>query len=353
MRLAVLTLVIASFSLGLQAAPKRTHKKHSSRSAAQPADGPVHVLKKGETAAQVARTNDLSLNELKALNPGLNLSRLAVGARLRIGQGHAASVAITHPDEAALPASPRTPLAALPVSTPIQPAPMPHLERLLPYQVKATLPHSGSGTSAHQESHLPPATTAQLLARIQPVMPPVSEAELAALLPTFAPADPDRLDLLWPVETRTISSAWGPRMRTKTVRVKNQRKKRIRYKGRHKGIDLTAPTGTAVFAALDGQVILAGKHKAYGNYVMVEHGNGVMTLYAHHRMNLVREGDIVRRGQKIAEVGRTGNATGPHLHFELKVDGVQRNPLPVLNDEEDIPAEVAAHNALLGPGTLR
>ena len=140
-------------------------------------------------------------------------------------------------------------------------------------------------------------------------------------------------------------------MRTKTVRVKDQRKKKIRYKGRHKGIDLNAPTGTSVFAALDGQVVTAGRHKQYGNYVVVEHGNGVVTLYAHHHLNLVREGDIVRRGQKIAEVGRSGNATGPHLHFELKVDGIQRNPLPVLNDEEEIPAEVAAHNALLGTGT--
>ena len=353
MRLAVLTLVIASFSLGLQAAPKQTTRKHSSHPAAHSADGSIHVVKKGETAAQVARANDLSLAELGKLNPGLNLSRLGVGARLKIGQGRAASVT-THPtDETALPASLRTPLAALPLSTPIQPSPMPHLERLLPYQVKATLPPSGAGNSAHQETHQTPATIAQLLARMQPVLPPVSEAELNALLPTYAPADPDRLDLLWPVETRTISSAWGPRMRTKTVRVKDQRKKRVRYRGRHKGIDLTAPIGTAVFAALDGQVVLAGKHKAYGNYVMVDHGNGVVTLYAHHRLNLVREGDIVRRGQKIAEVGRTGNATGPHLHFELKIDGIQRNPLPVLNDEEEIPAEVAAHNALLGTGTLR
>jgi murein DD-endopeptidase MepM/ murein hydrolase activator NlpD len=353
MRLAVLTLVIASFSLGLQAAPKRTTKKHSPRSAAQPADGSIHVVKKGETAAQVARSSDLSLAELGAMNPGLNLSKLAVGARLKIGQGHAAAVATRQPDETALPATLRTPLAALPASTPIQPSPMPHLERLLPYQVKATLPPSGAGNAAHQDTHLPPATTSQLLARIQPVLPPVSEAELNALLPTYAPADPDRLDLLWPVETRTISSAWGPRMRTKTVRVKDQRKKRIRYKGRHRGIDLTAPTGTAVFAAIDGVVAMAGRHKQYGNFVVVEHGNGVVTLYAHHRLNLVREGEIVRRGQKIAEVGRTGNATGPHLHFELKIDGIQRNPLPVLNDEEDIPAEVAAHNALLGTGTLR
>ncbi len=353
MRLAVLTLVIASFSLGLQAAPKRTLKKHSSRPVAQAADGPIHVLKKGETAAQVARANDMSLNELKALNPGLNLARLAIGARLKVGPGRSADAVALRPVDSPLNPPLRVPLVALPPAPLIQPSPMPHLERLLPYQVKATVPAGDSGSSAHQESHLPPATTAQLLARIQPVMPPVSEAELNALLPTYAPADPDHLDLLWPVETRTISSAWGPRMRTKTVRVKNQRKKRIRYKGRHRGIDLTAPSGTSVFAALDGVVTLAGRHKQYGNFVMVEHGNGVVTVYAHHRLNLVHEGDIVRRGQKIAEVGRTGNATGPHLHFELKIDGVQRNPLPVLNDEEEIPAEVAAHNALLGTGTVR
>lgn len=353
MRFAVLTLVIASFSLGLQAAPKAHSKKHGTRPMVQPADGQIHVVKKGETAAQVARVSDLSLAELGALNPRVNLTRLTVGARLRVGQGHTAAAATLPLDEEARPAHLRAPLAALPSAPSIQPSPMPHLERLLPYQVKATVPAGDSGTSAHQESHLPPATTAQLLARIQPVLPPVTEAELNALLPTYAPVDPDHLDLLWPVETRTISSAWGPRMRTKTVRAKNQRKKRIRYRGRHKGIDLTAPAGASVFAALDGMVVMSGKHKQYGNYVVVEHGNGVVTLYAHHRLNLVREGDIVRRGQKIAEVGRTGNATGPHLHFELRIDGLQQNPLPVLNDEEEILADVAAQNALLGPGTRR
>jgi murein DD-endopeptidase MepM/ murein hydrolase activator NlpD len=100
-------------------------------------------------------------------------------------------------------------------------------------------------------------------------------------------------------------------------------------------------------------VTVAGKHKQYGNYVVVDHGNGIATLYAHHKLNLVREGDIVRRGQKIAEVGRTGNATGPHLHFELKVGGLHQNPLPVLNDDEEISAELAAQNALLGTGARR
>jgi len=350
MRLAVLTLVLASFSLGLQAAPKRTSKKTHSRPAARPSDGTVHVIRKGETAASVARANGLSLAELAELNPGKSLSKLAVGARLTI---RSAGAEPARAEATTLPATPRPALAALPGAPTFPSAPMPHLERLLPFQVRSVPPASGLLSALTTDAHQAPSTTAQLLARIQPVMPPVTDAELKALLPTYAPADPERLDLLWPVETRTISSAWGPRMRTKTVRVKNQRKKRVRYKGRHRGIDLTAPTGTSVFAALDGQVILAGKHKQYGNYVVIEHGNGVVTLYAHHKLNLVSPGDIVRRGQKIAEVGRTGNATGPHLHFELKVDGMQRNPLPVLNDEEDIPAEMASQNALLGSSSHR
>jgi len=354
MRIAVLTLVLASLSVGLQAAPKRTSKKTSSRPAD---DGAIHIVRKGETAGAVARAHGMSLADLAALNPGRKLSKLAVGNRLKVRPSRAVAEASETEDATpiqALPVTPRPALAALPPPAVVPPAPMPHLERLLPYQVRAVVPAaSGTAASGHLEAHLAPGTPAQLLARMQSVMPPVSEAELNALLPTFAPADPGHLDLLWPVETRTISSAWGPRMRTRTVRVKNQRKKRVRYKGRHKGIDLTAPIGTAVFAALDGQVVMAGKHKQYGNYVVVDHGNGVATLYAHHKLNLVHEGDIVRRGQKIAEVGRTGNATGPHLHFELKVDGVQQNPLPVLNDEEEVSAELAAQNALLGTGARR
>ncbi|WP_243384852.1 LysM peptidoglycan-binding domain-containing M23 family metallopeptidase [Geothrix alkalitolerans] len=355
MRHAVLTLVLASLSLGLQAAPKRTSKKTSSRPAD---DGAVHIVRKGETAAAIARAHGMSLADLAALNPGRKLSKLSLGARLKVRASAAsARAAAADADEApvqALPAVPRPALAALPAPAVVPPAPMPHLERLLPYQVRAVTPEARTGaTSGHLEAHLPPDNPSQLLARMQPVMPPVSEAELNALLPTFTPADPEHLDLLWPVETRTISSAWGPRMRTKVVRVKNQRKKRVRYKGRHRGIDLNAPAGTAVFAAMDGQVVMAGKHKQYGNFVVVDHGNGVATLYAHHQLNLVHEGDIVRRGQKIAEVGRTGNATGPHLHFELKIDGVQRNPLPVLNDEEEVSAELAAQNALLGTGAKR
>ena len=345
MRLAVLTLVLASLTFNLHAAPKGRRSKRASH----PVSGALHVVRKGETAAKVARDNGLSLQELKHLNPGLNLARLSVGTRLKVGEALPARAEA--PGASPAPVQPVEPLAALPAGPAITPGAMPHLEGLQPYRMRIQLP-SAASASAHQTLHLAPTSAEDLLARMRPVVPPVSEAELNALLPTFTPADPDHLDLLWPVGTRTISSAWGPRMRTKVVRVKNHRKKRIRYRGRHKGVDLTAPMGTAIYAAMDGKVIMSARHRQYGNYIIVDHGNGVMTLYAHAKVNLVHEGDIVRRGQKIAEVGRTGNATGPHLHFELRVDGVQQNPLPVLDDEEEIPAEVAAQNALLD-GTRR
>ena len=342
MRLAALTLVLAS--LGLHAAPKRHSKhRHTTPRAASTSDAKVHVVRKGETAAQVARSNELTLGELAALNPEIKLSRLSVGMRLLIEKPLAQALPQTSMGMVE-PSVPRIPLPPVPASPVFASLPMPHLERLLPFQTRILAPGEDARTLPAGDSGV----LSQFLSQLHPVFPPLSETEYKALLPVFTPADRDHLDLLWPVGTRTISSAWGPRIRTRVVRTKNQRKKRIRYRGRHKGVDLTAPLGTDVYAAMDGEVVFAGKHGGYGNYVILDHGNGVQTLYGHHRLNLVHAGDIVRRGQKIAEVGRTGNATGPHLHFELRLDGVQQNPLPALNDEEEVPAEMAAQNALVG-----
>ena len=94
----------------------------------------------------------------------------------------------------------------------------------------------------------------------------------------------------------------------------------------HSGLDFPADIGTAILAAAGGLVRTAEKHPAYGNMVEVDHGNGLVTRYAHASRLLARVGDLVRRGQKIAEVGSTGRSTGPHLHFEVLVQGVQQNP---------------------------
>lgn len=306
----------------------------------------THKVRRGETAAAIARKAGLSMADLQDLNPRLNLAKLSVGTSLKVrGTKPAARVAE---------AGPRLdfpPVGALPATPALGPnAPLAHLERMLPASPRLSPPKPLNAESA---GSLAEATPTPGASRITPVLPAPTGDEAfehpqLQRAMAFEPADPAHLDLLWPVETRTVSSNWGPRMRTRTVRVKNQRKKRVRYKGRHRGVDLNAPAGTDVYAALDGVVLTSGRHRQYGNYVVLDHGNGVTTLYAHHRANLVSEGDVVHRGQKIAEVGRTGNATGPHLHFELKVDGVHQNPLPALNDLEEIPADLVAHNALLG-----
>lgn len=104
---------------------------------------------------------------------------------------------------------------------------------------------------------------------------------------------------------------------------------------RHEGIDFAAPTGTPIVAAAGGVVIAAEYHHQYGNMVDIDHGNEIVTRYAHASRLHVRVGDIVRRGQRIAEVGSTGRSTGAHLHFEVLVKGVQQNPHKFLSAGAD------------------
>ncbi|HVM54888.1 MAG TPA: peptidoglycan DD-metalloendopeptidase family protein [Acidimicrobiales bacterium] len=94
----------------------------------------------------------------------------------------------------------------------------------------------------------------------------------------------------------------------------------------HQGIDIAAPTGTAIYAAAAGEVIFAGRMNGYGNTVMVDHGGGFTTLYGHQSRILVGNGQSVSRGARIGSVGNTGRSTGPHLHFETRYGGAARNP---------------------------
>jgi murein DD-endopeptidase MepM/ murein hydrolase activator NlpD len=121
-----------------------------------------------------------------------------------------------------------------------------------------------------------------------------------------------RTDLIMPVDGKVLSQ-YG-----------------IRNGRPHKGIDLGAPNGTPVFAVLDGTVVYSGLQGNYGNVVVVEHPDYVMTVYAHNEKNLVSVGDIVKQGQILATVGSTGNATAPHVHFEYRIKGKAINPRKVL-----------------------
>ena len=128
--------------------------------------------------------------------------------------------------------------------------------------------------------------------------------------------------MAWPLPAnfRTISSGYGYRPRPFNRRLTEF----------HTGIDLPAPRGTNIYAAESGTVILSGWHGGYGRTVIIQHGDGITTLYGHNSENLVSVGDWVNRGQRIARVGSTGVSTGNHLHFEVRRNGSHVNPGPFL-----------------------
>ena len=124
-------------------------------------------------------------------------------------------------------------------------------------------------------------------------------------------------NLVWPSYCTYITSRQGPRTHPVTGEYKN-----------HGGTDVGASYGSAIYAADSGRVVESsdGWNGGYGNYVMIDHGNGMQTLYAHMSSRAVSVGQNVSRGQTIGYVGSTGMSTGPHLHFEMYVNGARINP---------------------------
>ncbi|MBD7913008.1 MULTISPECIES: peptidoglycan DD-metalloendopeptidase family protein [Clostridium] len=100
--------------------------------------------------------------------------------------------------------------------------------------------------------------------------------------------------------------------------------------GFHTGVDFGAPNNSSIYASKSGRIVFAGVQSGYGNTVIIDHGGGVQTLYAHCSSILVSYGQNVARGQVVAKVGSTGNSTGPHLHFEVRINGKHTNPMQYL-----------------------
>ena len=109
----------------------------------------------------------------------------------------------------------------------------------------------------------------------------------------------------------------------------------------HTGLDFQADTGTPILSAAGGVVVTQEYHAAYGNMIEIDHGNDLITRYAHASVTFVKKGDLIKRGQKIAAVGTTGRSTGPHLHFEVLVQGVPQDPQKFLAAGEKLPGLVA------------
>ena len=98
----------------------------------------------------------------------------------------------------------------------------------------------------------------------------------------------------------------------------------------HEGVDYMVEEGTPITASAGGVVAYADKHPQYGNMIEIDHGNDIITRYAHASRLMVKVGQVVRRGDKIAEVGSTGRSTGSHLHFEVRYKGIAQNPVRFL-----------------------
>ena len=117
---------------------------------------------------------------------------------------------------------------------------------------------------------------------------------------------------VWPVNG-TVNSVFGPRGASF-----------------HDGIDIAAPEGTLILALERGEVIYSDHLRGYGNMVIIRHADGFASIYAHNQMNLVREGQVVAKGEVIGKVGSTGRVSGPHLHLEIRKDNVAQDPLRYL-----------------------
>lgn len=144
----------------------------------------------------------------------------------------------------------------------------------------------------------------------KPAAKPAAKTTQAASAKT-SPAKPGKF--IWPVEgvvTSKFGSRWG----------KN-----------HSGIDIGCPEGTPIYASAAGKVVFVGEKQGYGNLIIIAHFDGTsFTIYAHNLKNLVKEHADVKQGEKIALVGQTGRATGPHLHFEIRIESKAVDPLQYL-----------------------
>jgi murein DD-endopeptidase MepM/ murein hydrolase activator NlpD len=143
-----------------------------------------------------------------------------------------------------------------------------------------------------------------------------------------------------PVQSGHLGSAFGWRIDPFTGR-----------SALHTGLDFQADTGTSILAAAGGVVVAQELHPQYGNMVEIDHGNDLITRYAHAARVWVKKGDLIKRGQKLADVGTTGRSTGPHLHFEVLVQGVPQDPQKFLAAGNNL--ALARSSGPVGPPPLQ
>ena len=262
----------------------------------------LYTVKAGDTFSAIARYLGMTMDELSALNPGVNINLLFVNQQLVIQQ-----------------AVPRLSVTAVTEVTYEQviPSPMEYVETPNLYVGTTQLMQQGEDGLAlvnAQVTYLNNVETNRDILETTTLREATTTYTYTGTTPR--PVTASKGYFIWPV-SGTISSLFGGRILYGAYDF-------------HQGLDIAVPYGTTVKAADGGTVVTSGWSGGYGNLVVIRHDNGMLTYYGHNSSLLVRVGDKVYQGQAIALAGSTGNSTGPHCHFEIRVNGSSVNPLNYL-----------------------
>ena len=262
----------------------------------------IHKVAEGESFWTIAHNNDLSVSELQNLNPNIVPEKLQIGQEISLTKLEPlVSVVVTKEV---------TVEEAIAHATEYK-----DNNSLLKGETKViTKGADGKKKVTYEVKEANGATIEKVALNEVVISEPVTEvvSKGTASIKISSRAANSSGVLSWPKNGK-ITSPYGTRSR-----------------GFHSGIDISAKTGDAVYASAGGKVVLASWYYAYGNCIVVDHGNGMKTRYAHLSAYNCKVGDQVARGQQIGRAGNTGRSTGPHLHFEVIINGSTKNPVNYL-----------------------
>ena len=264
----------------------------------------TYEVKKGDTWSQIAAKNDMTSAELLALNPGYNINKLQIGEALTLSASVPYLTMTVVKQERYLDD----------VSYNIE-----YTDSADLYQGDYKVTSKGEYGKADvmaKATYVNGEETERTILSSVTLKEPVTEYRLRGtkVRPTWMPTGSFR----WPTSGR-ISSYFGGRKSPGGIGSTN-----------HKGIDIAVPRGTPIYAADGGTVTYSGWMSGYGYLVQIDHGNGYVTRYGHNSSLTVNVGQHVYKGQQVARAGSTGNSTGNHCHFEVRYNGVAKNPLNYL-----------------------
>ncbi|MGP1570103.1 MAG: peptidoglycan DD-metalloendopeptidase family protein [Eubacteriales bacterium] len=267
----------------------------------------VHTVVGGDTLWDIAAESGITLEELLAINPGITENSLPIGQSINLTE-YVPYMEVTTVQQVAVTES-------IPYETVYQ-----NTDTLYNGQTKVSTP--GQNGSKDVVKKVTKVNGVMILAETvsetvtsQPQTQVALKGTKAMSYDVVASIDTTQKGMFaWPMSHVEISSGFGT----------------SRGSARHTGVDLRNPVGTPIGAAEDGVVVDARYRGSYGNIVKIDHGNGFQTWYAHCDKLLVAPGTKVVKGQTIATVGLTGYTTGAHCHFEVRVNGVAKNPLNYL-----------------------